>query len=397
MRILLVVPQDEEIGGVATVVGNLARYLTTRGHQVFFFHPSAGLCLEQRINRLGFRGFYLRLQMPFGERHPVISVLTFTLLFPIAAFQLLLLLRRYKIDIVNVHYPADCFVYFALCRQFFGGILVTSVHGADVFPGGRSASHSRSFEYTMSSSDAIVTPSNQFKKDFTAGFPELSDKLTFIHNGIDLDEIDNLATRDASENRAPYILCVSAYKEQKAIDVLIRAFKLLRETNPLVRLIIVGAGDLREKLERLADDLGLQVGIQFLGAMARAEVFRLMRGCELFVLPSRFETFGIVIIEAMAHEKPVVATLVGGIPEIIQSGKNGILVEPDNPGSLAEAIVTVLQNRELRSSLAREAYVAVCKRFRTEHNGAAYEAVFAGLLTRQKDPARSPSTSAGRL
>jgi glycosyltransferase involved in cell wall biosynthesis len=163
--------------------------------------------------------------------------------------------------------------------------------------------------------------------------------------------------------------------------VLVRAFKSVHETIPSAKLIIAGGGPLRGQMEDLALSLGVQDGIQFLGPIKRAQVAKLLRHCTAFVLPSRFETFGIAILEAMACKKPVVATTVGGIPEIIENGKNGILVEPDNPAALAEALVTVLRDPALQRALASHGYATVHERFRSEKTGSTYEMVFAELLS----------------
>lgn len=398
MRILLVVPQDEEIGGVASAVGNLAKYLRTQGHDVFFMHPAAAILLKRKTTRLGFPGFDLRLQMPIEERHPLIGICAFLVLFPMLLVQLVHVLLKHKIDVINVHYPVDRFVYLALCRRILPITLITSVHGADVFPDGRLIGRSsRRFRFLLASSDRIVAPSRQFQNDFLTAFPELSPKTIFIHNGVNLAEMKALDTNDTRYSSAPYVLCISGYKEQKAIDVLVRAFGEVHEKNPSIRLIVAGGGDLRPQLEALAISLGINEQIELLGPQGRAEVARLLRGCEVFVLPSRFETFGIAILEAMAHEKPIVATTVGGIPEIIENGKNGILVQPDNPSALAEAITLVLQNQDLKRSIAREGYVTVRKHFCSEHTGSAYEAVFADQLRRHKNSVRTNLTSVSRL
>ena len=399
MRILLVIPQDEEIGGVASTVGNLAKYLRKQGHEVFFFHPAAAILLKKKTTRLGFPGFDLRLQMPVEERHPLIGISAFLLLFPILLLQLIRVVLKYRIQVINVHYPMDRFAYFALCRRILPIALITSVHGADVFPDGRSIGQSsRSLKFLLASSDRIVAPSWRFQKHFLTAFPELSRKTIFIHNGVNLAELAALGTDETGHSSTPYVLCISGYKEQKAIDVLVRAFKLVNKENPSTKLILVGAGHLRGQLEALAISLGINEQIEFLGPQGRTEIARLLRGCEIFVLPSRFETFGIVILEAMAYRKAVIATTVGGIPEIIESGKNGILVEPDNPNALAKAINSVLLNQELRGSLAHEGYLTVRKDFRSEQTGSAYECVFERLLSSASKITRGAKiTSAGQL
>jgi glycosyltransferase involved in cell wall biosynthesis len=388
MRILLAVPQDEELGGVASVVRNLAQHLRSRGHQVFFFHPAATIFFKPKETKLGFPGFDLRLQMLFGERHPVISIPAFLTLFPLALCQLIRLIRRYRIQIINIHYPTDCFFYFAICTRLLPVALVTSIHGADVFTDGRPRlQYSRAFRLLLSSSDRIIAPSRRFQKDFLTVFPELNEKTTFIHNGVNLAELSDFRTEAICNNQFPYILCISAYKQQKAIDVLIQAFKRVQEIDSSLKLVIVGAGagPLRGQVEDLAVSLGLQERIEFLGPKGRVEVAKLLHGCKLFVLPSRFETFGIVILEAMACKKAVVSTTVGGIPEIIENGRNGILVEPDNPDALAEALIAVLKNRTLRLTIANNGWATVRERFRQENMGAAYETAFGDLLVSPPD------------
>jgi len=109
-----------------------------------------------------------------------------------------------------------------------------------------------------------------------------------------------------------------------------------------------------------------------------------LHDCELFVLPSRSEPFGIAIIEAMACKRPIVSTKVGGIPEIIKDRGNGVLVEPDDPNALAGAIVTVLDDEKLKATIIENGYSTVRERFLSENTGTAYEAVFTDSLEKRQ-------------
>ncbi len=109
MRILLVTSADETIGGVAYMVGNLARQLKSRGHEVIFVNLGKTLFARSKITKWGFPGFELNLQMPLGNRHPIVSLTLFLVRFPIALLQLIWLMYKYRIQIVNVHYPSECF------------------------------------------------------------------------------------------------------------------------------------------------------------------------------------------------------------------------------------------------------------------------------------------------
>src|SRR5262249_36764145 len=150
-----------------------------------------------------------------------------------------------------------------------------------------------------------------------------------------------------SIQRSPYILCVAMHNEKKGIDVLLRAFALIHDKEPSLKLVLAGDGPLHGQLKDLASALGIANKVEFLGQQGRVQVVNLLHRCEVFVLPSRSEPFGIVLAEAMACKKPIVATTAGGIPEIIENQKNGILVEPDNEKALAEALITVLKDENL--------------------------------------------------
>lgn len=380
MNILLVRSGDETIGGVAYVVGNLAKRLRDSSHQVFFFNLGKGLLLESKTTKTGFPGFELNLQMPFGDRNPVISLLLFCLRFPFGLFQLAWFIKRHRIQVVNVHYPAESFVYLGICRHLLPIKLITSVHGADLFPGGiRRAEYPKSIKWLLRASDLIVAPSNAYRQDVARVFPELTGKIVFIHNGVDLSEVELVPGTSTSPNGTPYVLCVAMHNEKKGIDVLLRAFAQLQDAHPNLRLVLAGDGPLRVQLEALAASLGLTGKVEFCGRQTRSQVGELLRNCEVFVLPSRSEPFGIVLIEAMACGKPVVATTAGGIPEIVQNEVNGILVEPDNSKALAQAIDRVLEDEILQMRLATKGLKTAREQFNFAHTAASYEAVLSRL------------------
>ena len=381
MKILLATPNDNDVGGVASVLRNLAVSLGNHGHKIVFLHPANTTLIRPRATKLGLPGFGFRMQMPFGERNRVLSFSAFLVLFSIGMYQLLRFIRRNQIDVINIHYPAGCLFYLALCRRMLGVKLITSVHGADIFPDGTPGEQlSRALRLVLNSSDLIVAPSRSFQRMFSTAYPDLAGKTTFIHNGVDFAELNRQSSATKVSDTVPYIFCISAYKEQKAIDVLLRAFKRVHEVDPAVKLVIVGPGPLRNAFARLAVSLGIQSHIELHGPKDRAEVMALLQGCKVFVLPSRFETFGIVILEAMAFRKPVVATTAGGIPEIIENGKSGLLVQPDDPDALAESLIKLLMDEALQLRLGDTGYAMAHERFGSDQTAAKYESAFAKVF-----------------
>jgi glycosyltransferase involved in cell wall biosynthesis len=230
----------------------------------------------------------------------------------------------------------------------------------------------------MKLSDLVVLPSDIYRQRLVEIFPQVRDKTIAIHNCVDTAQFTP-ADSDPGRRRDPYILCVAALDVYKGIDVLLHAAKPLLVDDASLSLVLAGDGPLQMEFEALAASLGIRKQTQFVGRRPAAEIAQLLQGCEVFVLPSREEPFGIVLIEAMACRKPIVATAVGGIPEIVEHQKSGILVEPDNPAALTEAIRRVLRNSELRKTIANNGHSRVMEHFCLVHNGTSYEKAFTAL------------------
>jgi glycosyltransferase involved in cell wall biosynthesis len=383
MNILTVVPWDQEYGGVASVVGNLAKQMKRKGHNVYFLFPGNSNALKTKVTKWNFPGYELKLRGPFIATHPLKSRIAFLGFLLPTLLQLVILLLRHRIEIVNVHYPTDEDIYFAVLRKVLPIKLVVSAHGADLLPDGKPReNYSNAVRILMRSADLLVTPSRSMLAEVLVLFPHLQRKGIWIHSAVDLNELE--PDGNISDPDIGYILCVAAHVYKKGIDILINAFKELNEIHQKLKLYLVGDGPLREELERLTQVLGITEQVKFLGSRNRQEIKGLMRGCTLFVLPSRHEPFGIVITEALAFQKPVVATAVGGITEIIENYVTGILVEPESPSALVKGMRAVLEDAKLGDRLARNGYELIKERFQWEIAAARYESAFSRLLSPQK-------------
>jgi glycosyltransferase involved in cell wall biosynthesis len=327
MNVMLVAPWDQEFGGVASVVGNLARRLERRGHHVVFVHPGESTRRRHRRTVWGFPGYTLNLRSPFVRAHPLKSVIGFIVYLAVTLYQLRAAIRTHSVQVVNIHYPTEAFVYFAILRWLLPIRLVVSVHGADLFPAGQPPRrYPWSLTLMIASADALIAPSRAFLRDCLAVFPKAAGKGGWIHNGIDMEELRVVDETLPTSEWQPYLLCIAAHNHKKALDVLLQAFARLEPTSPRPRLLLVGDGPLRREHEAHAKALGVDDRVTFLGWRTRREVARLLRDCTMFVLPSRAEPFGIVVAEALACRKAVVASAVGGIREIVEHGRSGLLV-----------------------------------------------------------------------
>jgi glycosyltransferase involved in cell wall biosynthesis len=154
----------------------------------------------------------------------------------------------------------------------------------------------------------------------------------------------------------PYKLsCVGNLSIIKGQDVLIRAISICKNYFPNFSLQLIGQGPMQSHLYDLASELGLLDHCIFTGAVSHAQVIEYMASSYLTIVPSRSEAFGFVVIESMAVGTPVVATNVGGIPEIVRDGVDGFLVPPDDPDKMGEKLLLLLTNPELRATMAKNA------------------------------------------
>jgi glycosyltransferase involved in cell wall biosynthesis len=357
LHVLLVVPWDQTHGGVNTVVRNLARFLVESGRSPLFLFPGPKSTPESGVSRLGFDALYMNLRPPLVRRRPLRSVLAFCVTLPISLWGLVRLVRKRKIDVVNVHYPDLNFVHFVALRWLTGVRLVTSVHGGDL-----TALEKRSLPRWLMSrllrfSDLIVAPSQEYAEYVRREYPSVAPRVVAITNSIDVDEVRELADGPTLPDgwtppRGPYCVCVAALNRKKAHDTLLRAFA---QVPGPVRLLLVGDGPLRAELTGLVEQLGLEERVEFVGSQPPPVVAKLLAGAQCAVLASRDEPFGIAAVEAMAVGTPMVATGVGGLREIVTHEESGLVVPVDDERALAAALTRLTSDAELRQRLGRAA------------------------------------------
>ncbi|HEX7979913.1 MAG TPA: glycosyltransferase family 4 protein [Gemmatimonadaceae bacterium] len=357
LHVLLVVPWDQTHGGVNTVVRNLARFLQETGRGPHFLFPGNATVPRSGLSRLGFAATYMNLRPPLVRRRLLRSVVAFWLTAPISLWYLVRLVRRQKIDIVNVHYPDLNFVHFVALRRLTGVRLVTSVHGGDLTSLPKRSLARRLMSRLLAHSDVVVAPSQEFGEYVRSEFPSTASRVISISNAIDVQEVRELATSPAAPGdltppQGPYCLCVAALNRKKAHDVLLRAFV---QVPAPVRLLLVGDGPLHAELVSLVAQLGLTERVDFLGAQAPAVVAKLQAGALCAVLASRDEPFGIAAVESMAVGTPVIATDIGGLREIVKHEESGLVVPVDDERALAAALTRLTSDAELRERLGRAA------------------------------------------
>lgn len=180
-------------------------------------------------------------------------------------------------------------------------------------------------------------------------------RLNIVYYGFDLSSGigSSTALRESLGigQDASIIGIVARLTEQKGHIYLLQAMRVILDSISSVHLVIVGDGKLGSDLTNLAFQLGIKDRVHFLGF--RADAANLIAEFDIFVLPSLFEGFGLVLLEAMAASKPIVATRISAIPEIVVDGETGLLVPPRDPQALAEAVLKLIANPDLAFNLGR--------------------------------------------
>jgi rhamnosyl/mannosyltransferase len=175
-----------------------------------------------------------------------------------------------------------------------------------------------------------------------------------------------------------YVGRIERASAAKGIRHLLEAFALVRAELPQARLVLVGGGDAVEDHRRFAATLGILDGVEFRGTLSLEALFEAYQAASVVVLPSTTdsESFGMVLIEAMACGKPVIGSDVGGIPFVIDDGRDGYLVPPGNATALAGACLEILRAPDLAAALGEQGYRKVKDRFRWPTQIDKYRAIF---------------------
>jgi len=204
-------------------------------------------------------------------------------------------------------------------------------------------------------------------------------KLIRVYYSVDVQKFETARPAADLRNSSPFIIgTVARLTEQKSIPTLLRAFALFQKDCPESRLVIVGVGELEDSLKSLAQNLGLSKSVLWAGR--RSDIPQVMRSFDVFTLTSIYEGFGLVLLEALAAEVPVVASNVSAIPEVLDGGSCGLLFPVQNENELAQCFLR-LRSEELRKALASKGKQRVTQFFSSQKMVQATDQVYREVLT----------------
>jgi len=371
-------------GGAEKAARNLAITLGKRGHQVHF------LCRGDHQPQKTLSEGVSSWQLPLGHLHTWHKIPRPDSVARIAqsALRIHRLLQRIQPDIVNCHFANFYSLYFLLLRPFHSYRLVISTHGSDVLVP-LSTVHRLLLPYLLRGA-CYVTAVSRPLLEAACEIASIRGHASIIHNGIDYEfwsQDSSIATQTESSSeapgnakgQAPIIVNVGSLRRVKGQDILIEAFARLSESLPSAQLRLVGDGDRGHDLALQAEDLGVRDRVTFYGWCNRLKVRQILNASTVFAFPSRSEGFGLALLEAMATGLPVVASRVGGIPDLVDSGRQGILVPPEDSALLSSSLTDAITDAERREQMSQEATFRA-KKFSWQRTVDEYENLYASLI-----------------
>jgi L-malate glycosyltransferase len=258
-------------------------------------------------------------------------------------------LKETKPDLLHAHYLSSYGLLGALSNYH---PYVISVWGSDIFHfPNQSLLHRKLVEFSLSKADFVCSTSLIMAKEIKLYNPEIDINITPF--GVDTNTFVPRASTNTIDTLT--IGIVKTLEIHYGIDNLICAFSIVKKkkTSLKLNLLIVGNGSQLRNLQKLVETLNLTESVTFIPAVPHSQVPQYMQLIDIFVVPSLAESFGVAALEASACGLPVIASNVGGLPEVVVNGKTGFLVPPGDPETLAEKIICLMESPSLRSKMGR--------------------------------------------
>ncbi|MFA4948899.1 MAG: glycosyltransferase [Candidatus Krumholzibacteriia bacterium] len=296
------------------------------------------------------------------------------------------LIRREHIDLLHLHNSAGMF-WGTLAQAASGtGVPIVRTEHLPYIPEALPPLYRWLYPRFTKRARKVICVSDRVRQSFAERFPELAGKFIEIPNGIRLQDYEKLPPR--AECRAQFKLLAGAkligtvgrMVPQKNHKLLIEALSRVRQTVPEVHLAIIGEGEMRDSLASYAADLGVSEYVSLVKETQKMDYF--YGAIDIFSLSSDFEGMPLTLLEALASGVPVVSTEVGGIPEVIESGKTGYLVPKGSAEYLAKRIVELLQDPSKVAEFALAGRKMVHERFSAEKMIRTTEAVYDEVLAK---------------
>src|SRR5438876_1782479 len=334
-------------GGSGVVATELGKELAVRGHDVHFISYALPIRLTM-TDHIYFHEVEV-LSYPLFEYPPYDLVL---------ATKMAEMMSRFELDNLHVYYSIPHSINAFLAKMMLRDRVVpfvTTFHCTDITLVGNDRSYLPITRFGIEQSDAVTAVSEYLRQRTIQEFQILRPILV-VPNFVDCNvygrSSDRTLRRRFAQDDEGILTHISNFRPVKRVEDVIGIFALVRK-NRKARLLMVGDGPERPKAEWLTNTHGIARDVQFLGK--QNDMSELLAISDVLLLPSELESFGLVALEAMACEVPVIATRVGGIPEVVQDGVDGFLYDVGDTNSMADGCLSILSNPEVRERLGKAA------------------------------------------
>ncbi|NIM51677.1 MAG: N-acetyl-alpha-D-glucosaminyl L-malate synthase BshA, partial [Gemmatimonadales bacterium] len=363
-------------GGSGAVATELGLDLARRGHEIHLISYASPFRLR------GFTEHVYFHEVDLSGTYPLLEYFPYSLALAVKQEEVAL---REELDILHVHYAVPHATAAFLAKEMIRGErdlkVVTTLHGTDITLVGQESSFFTVTKFSIERSDAVTAVSEFLKDETYEAFGCVGCGIEVIPNFVNPAEYfpsDDVACRSSlAPPDTKVLMHVSNFREVKRVPDVVRVFAKVRESLPAV-LVLVGDGPERPGTEAEVEKLGLTKHVHFLGKVDA--VADLLRAADLFLLPSASESFGLSALEAMACGVPVVASRVGGLPEVVDDGGGGALVPAGDLDAMTENALALLEPERWRA--ARAAAVRRAQLFSAERIVPRYEALYSAVLGR---------------
>jgi L-malate glycosyltransferase len=267
-----------------------------------------------------------------------------------------------ELDLLHVHYSLPHSTAAQLARGVTGKPYITTLHGSDVTILGNDPAYERVNTMSVESSDAITAVSN-FMAEEARNNLGIGKKIHVIPNFVDHHQYQPAPCEliEARDEEAITLIHVSNFRPVKRVEDLIYAMCVVAKKVPDAKLILVGDGPDRRRVERLVDKMGLKKNVRMMGY--RSDVPEILRCADALLMASETESASLTILEAMSSGLPVIATEVGGIPEQVEDGVNGFLVPVKRPDDIAEAVLKLNADVNLQMKMGENSRKTVIEKY----------------------------------
>ena len=365
------------VGGSGIVATELAKALADRGHQVHLVSTDPPFRLGDYQAGLVFHQVNTPSYPLFREPQYVLSL----------ANKVVQVAREVRLEVVHAHYAIPHATAALLARQVLEASghtvprVVTTLHGTDITLVGSDPSFSEIVAFSIETSDG-VTAVSQSLREATRRELNVRRDIEVIPNCLDCAiyrrrEVPGLRKRFAADDSTRLVIHVSNFRPVKRIDAVMEVFARISRAVP-ARLLLVGDGPELGTAYRLGRELDIAPLVETLGA--QEDVIPLLSAADLFLLPSAQESFGLAALEAMACEVPVVASNVGGLPEVISHGVSGFLRDPGDLDGMAGDAIALLTDPVLHRRIADAARTRVRDEFCIDRVVPMYERYYERVL-----------------